>query len=257
MELRASKLPLLMRCTGSLVMSCDESKSENADKAAAWGTMVHFWAQTGKVKGPNKRSENALHRAIALSGINRGDYWPDGGNHEGSLSVRVDGRREVSRDDSPRIGWVTGHYDYQYWLLDGELWIDDLKTGKVYPNPAPGWPGHMDGVPVGDNRYPQDVGSPQLKTYALALAELLEYRGPVTVSLTHWPRVPVSLRHSLPERLWTRYSHQELMNHWRDLEMMYEQAQHNQRAAMGHEDTMILVPGDWCKFCPAKDCLFK
>lgn len=259
--MRCSSLPLLMKCTGAAVLPCDEEESENAARGAEWGTMVHHWAQTGEVRGPSKRLENALQKAIITSGIVREEWWPPGGNHEGKLAIRVDGNgregREVSRDDTPRSGWVTGHYDYQYWMFDGELWVDDLKTGKFYPNPESYLAWHDPTLPVGANRYPQDVRSVQLRTYALALSELLEYRGDVIVSLTHWPRLPLSARHSRPTRLWTSYSHSELMMHWRDLEVTHAQAEHNRRAVVGQEDSLILVPGDHCRFCPVRDCFVR
>ncbi len=240
-------------------MPCTDERSEEADKGAAWGTMVHKWAQTGLVEGPDKRTENAFKKALEISGMagKRLEYWPAGGNHEGALSIAVDGSGQTSRDDSERDGWVTGHYDYQYWFLDGELWVDDLKTGKVYPNPESYLAWHDPTLPVGANRYPQDVRSVQLRTYALALSELLGHRGDVSVSLTHWPRIPVSYRHSLPTRLWTSYSHTDLQHHWFDLRRTYEDKRHNERALVGREDYMKLVPGDHCRFCPARDCLVR
>lgn len=253
--MRASSLPLLMKCTGAAVLPCVEGKSEQAERAADWGTMVHLWAQTGEIKGPDKRTENALRRAIEESGIQRDEWWPTG-VHEGPVSVRVDGVREASWDDSERDGWVTGHYDFRWWLLE-ELYVDDLKTGKYYSNPPPGIEGHHPGIEVGANRYPQDVRSPQLKTYALALATLLSYKGRVNVSLTHWPRLPLVRRNRLPERFFVQYSQGDLAEHWGALERTYETKRHNQRALLGHEDTLILVPGDHCKFCPVRDCFVR
>lgn len=252
---RSSSLPLLMKCTGASVLPCIEGKSEQAERAADWGTMVHHWAQTGEVVGPDTRTQNAFKLAILQSGISRAEYWPDG-VHEGPVSVSVDGSRQASWDDTERDGWVTGHYDFRWWLFD-ELWVDDLKTGKFYPNPPAGVEGHHPGLEVGANRYPQDVRSPQLKTYALALTKLLGYQGRTNVTLTHWPRLPLVMRHSLPQRFYVKYEVGELDEHWRGLELMYQEHQHNRRALLGHEDELILRPGDHCKFCPVRDCFVR
>lgn len=267
--MRASSLPLLTKCVGSLILPCDHEKSEKTQLAADWGTMVHLWKETGEIHGardaagkPNKRMENALALAIFESGIDRLALWPAGGNHEGSLAVAVDGTGQVSRDDTVRDGWVTGHYDFTWWLLEGadgrgELWIDDLKTGQEYPNPPPGIPGHIYGMEVGQNRFPQRADTEQTRFYALGLSELLAYTGPTHVSVTHWPRLPVVSRHSLPRREWHTYTHGELMAYWGDLERMYQDKLHNERAMLGHEDSLILNPGAHCRFCPAQGCLFK
>lgn len=250
--MRASSLPLLMQCTGSLVLPCEETKSKNAEDGADWGTMVHHWVQTGEIKGRDTRSENAFKKAIHLSEIDRLALWPAGGHHEQALSVRVDGVREASRDDTVREGWITGHYDYSYWLWQDELWIDDLKTGKYYPNPLPGLPGWDPDLDTGENRFPQDPDSPQLTTYALGLAELLSYTGPVNVSVTHWPRLPLARRHTSPVRFWVKHSREDLLVHWSALENTYRETKHNERAMLGHEDSLILVSGDHCRFCPAR-----
>lgn len=254
--MRASSLPLLMKCTGAAVLPCVEEKSENAERAAEWGTMVHTWAQTGEIKGPDTRTENALKRAILLSGIDRLEWWPEG-VREGPVSVRVDGTREASWDDTVRDGWVTGHYDFRWWLFGDRLWVDDLKTGRYYPNPARGGWGHNPGLEVGANRYPQDVRSPQLKTYVLALSELLGTKNGATVTLTHWPRLPLDRRHAQPQRFWVEYTHEALQRHWTELETTYREKQHNERAMLGHEDSLILRPGDHCKFCPVRDCVVR
>lgn len=253
--MRASSLPLLMKCTGAAVLPCVPGKTEQAEKAADWGTMVHRWVQTGEIVGPNRRMEGDLAKAIEISGIVRDEWWPEG-IHEGAVAVRVDGTREASWDDTERDGWITGHYDFRWWMLD-ELWIDELKTGKFYANPPAGIPGHHEHLEVGENRFPQNVRSPQPKTYALALAELLSYDGWVNVSVTHWPRLPLTHRHCLPTREWVQYNNSDLMGHWYELEKTYQLEQRNQLALYGYEDELILTPGDHCKFCPVRDCFVR
>lgn len=265
--MRASSLPLLTKCTGSLVLPCTSERSKNADDAADWGTMVHHWAQTGEVVPLYKelkseqlranRTAKALERAIGLSGIDRLSLWPVGGTHEGGLSLRVDGAaREASRDDTPRTGWITGHFDYQWWLWGGELWVDDLKTGKFYENPPLGSMGHTRGIEVGANRFPPLPTSEQQRFYALTLCRLLGYSGPVHTSVTHWPRLPLAHRHVPPTRTWHQYTKWEIQAYYGMLEAMYSVYKHNQRAMIGQEDSMHLWPGPWCRFCPARnDCL--
>ncbi len=135
--------------------------------------------------------------------------------------------------------WITGTADYQGYLFEDELWLDDLKTGKIYPD--------ADGV----NRFPQDVESPQLKFYALALSRLLDYHGTIHVSLTHWPRLPVANRHALPDRLWTTFSEPEQQKFYLSLESMYNAYSEAKRTAEPE-----LTPGDHCRFCPSRNwCL--
>lgn len=251
--MRASSLPLLTKCAGSACLTQgEEEKSDAAQEGADWGDMVHGWKQHGRVEHPSKRMVTAFLKALELSGADPKEMWPEGGKHEQAVALRVDGIREAEwndahlRDGQP--AWITGTDDFQWWLFDGELWIDDLKTGKYYPNPPPGCIGHMRGIEVGDNRYPQDVRSAQLRFYALAAATLLGYAGSVHVSLTHWPRLPLEHRHRHPVRYWTTYSAEELTSFWGDLERLHEEV---------HRGALVLRPGDHCRFCPARNNCFE
>ena len=252
--MRASSLPLLTKCAGSATLTeGEEEKSKNAQEGADWGTMVHTWKQTGKVEHAVKRTATAFKRAIAESGVGSPEsLWPAGGVHEQPVALRVDGTRQAAWNTEHTYEslpeWITGTDDFQWWLFDGELWIDDLKTGKVYPNPPPGAPGHMRGIGVGENRFPQDVRSAQLRFYALAVATLLGYSGDVHVSLTHWPRLPLEYRHKHPARYWTTYLHSELLAFWGDLERLYDEV---------HRGKLTLHPGDHCRFCPARNNCFE
>lgn len=234
-RLRASSLPLLTKCSGSAHLPQLATTSENAVKGAQWGTMAHNWKETGVVRGPNARTEAAFARAVELSGISRADLWPDGGWHEQSVALRVDGIREVrgTKPDPPDGRFITGTDDFHWYLFGGELWVDDLKTGKYYEDDR------------GNQLYAQDVRSTQLRFYALAIVALLGYVGPVHVSLTHWPRLPVARRHLPPARLWTTYTSNELHAFWGELEALLLDV------ASGE-----LRPGDHCRFCPSRDyCL--
>lgn len=237
--LRASRLPLLTKCSGSLYIPGAEEHSDNRDTANAWGHMVHYWKETGEFRGPDKRTESALRRAIDTSGIRRLELWPGEGVHEQAVAVRVDGTRTIQSSHPTGVEelqrWVTGTGDYYHFFIDGELWVDDLKTGKWYDDP--------ENPDV--NRFPQDPRSTQLRLYALAIATLLSYRGNVHVSITHWPRLPVARRHRLPARYWTFYTWDELEAFYGELEQLYRDAE---AGKAGHFN---LVPGDHCRFCPS------
>jgi hypothetical protein len=199
--------------------------------------MVHTWKETGEINAPDKRTGTALKKSISESGIDRLVLWPPGGKHETAIAIRIDGIREVLDNHAGVFGkpnWVTGTGDFNWWIFDGELWVDDLKTGKVYPD--------EDGV----NRFPQDPTSAQIKCYALASASLLKYTGTVHVSVTHWPRLPLEFRHKEPERLWATFTTEELIAFWGDLERMYREAESTRNG------DYVLSPGDHCRFCPSK-----
>lgn len=201
--------------------------------------MVHGWKETGQINGPSRRAESDFQRAILNSGIDREELWPSAGIHESAVALRVDGIREAQKHHEGVLGspnWCTGTGDYYWRLVDDTLWVDDLKTGKVYLDDE------------GNNRFPQDVRSPQLRFYALALAHLNDYRGVVNVSLTHWPRLPLELRHSPPVRFWTEYHTDELYEFWTELEQLYRDASDG-RAGL----SFVVNPGDHCRFCPARD----
>ena len=252
-----------MKCTGSLVIPGDDTKSKNAQDGADWGHMVHHWKETGEIKGRDKRSETMLRKAIEASGVDRLELWPLEGTHESSLALWVGCEPELymgtpyivgpeAEDYVGKEGWVTGHEDFHYMLFDGTLWVDDLKTGKSYPNPLPGLPGYDETKDVGENRFPQDPKSVQQRTYALVLSLHLRHTGPTAISITHWPRLPVSERHSPPTRPWANYTWQDLLNHWAALRVTEATRKHNVRAMLGHEDSLILNPGSHCRFCPSR-----
>lgn len=233
--MRASRLPLLTKCAGSAYLPTDDEQSENAARAAEWGKVAHTWKETGEVVAPTSRMATAFRKAVELSGIDRLSLWPPGGKHETGVALQVDGGgRSVRPAAEPAPGYITGTDDFQWYLLD-ELWIDDLKTGKYYEDPE-----------TGANLFPQDVRSAQLRFYALAVSTLLNYTGRVHVSLTHWPRLPLRLRHAEPVRFWTEYHTDELQQFYGELEKLYSEVE------AGRSGTYNLRPGDHCRFCPSR-----
>lgn len=242
MQLRCSRLPLLTKCPGSLWLPQDTDESEELAKANEWGRLVHRWKETGEISGAPKRVCTAFRTAIRASGIDRLCYWPRGGTHERSVAIKLDGSRQVVNRLGPEdleaysaaVGWLIGTPDFYWTLIDGELWVDDLKTGKWYDDPEN----------PGTNRFPQDPRSTQLRAYALAIAALTGYSGPTTVSITHWPRLPVARRHALPVRYSTRYTQSELESFWGTLEKLWQ----NYTAGLG-----TVYPGEHCRFCPSRN----
>lgn len=239
--MRSSSLPLYTKCYGALVLPQDDEKSDNAVEAAQWGKDAHKWKETGVA--PTKALALALKKA-GLGPAARESLWPSPGQHEVTAALRVDGTRDAVasptplHDTMPGKEWVTGTADYRHLLFGEELWIDDLKTGKAYPDRT-----------TGENRFPQDVGSAQLKFYALSSAAVMGYDGVVRVSLSHWPNSPASLRNAGVQRYWTKYTSAELEEFYKELELLYQNV-------VNYPDKR--QPGDHCKFCPSGNyCLDK
>lgn len=269
--MRASSLPLLLKCPGSATLPQDHTKSDEAIKGSEWGTMVHHWKETGIIRaGADKRTGTAFTKAVKLSGVDRHDLWPPGGTHETTMAVWV-GAGDVLADNTEggcgRLGasaeaviglpgWISGHSDFHWWLLDGLLWVDDLKTSKLYPNPDEQWPGHVPHLAVGENRFPELPTSVQLGFYALALSLALDYKGDVVASITHWPRLPLARRHALPERIWHTYSSGELLSLHDRLRVLDSERRHNELVVTDGSGTLKLTPGAHCRFCPSRNfCL--
>jgi hypothetical protein len=172
----------------------EREPSENRDKAANWGTLCHWWKETGRVNmpGASKSDIRCLTRKIEKSGIKRNDYWPAGkGEHEVTFAYNLR-TLEVRWYRGPRKKadlwkeklranpeWMTGTVD---WVgNDGS--IDDLKTGNIPPLKADGtyaWPPLL------------AQGNHQLLSYAIPW--WLEAGRPIRykrkLSITQWPRYP-------------------------------------------------------------------
>jgi hypothetical protein len=249
--MRASSLPLLLKCYGSEILPQTPEKDRETDESRRgkeWGKLAHRWKETGRVEGASSQARAAFKLALQQSGVNRGVLWPEhpSGKHEVSYALRVDGERTLlarpaSEGDYTGHGeeWVTGTADY-IGALDGTLWVDDLKTGKVYLDQ------------YGNNRYPQDVSSYQLRFYALCAALAVGHTGEVAVTLTHWPRLPLYLRHSPPTRGMEVYPWEDLEAFYTSLEKMY--VLYSADRAIG---VPRVNPGAHCRFCPSKSfCLF-
>ena len=208
----------------------EESASESRDAAARFGTLCHYWKETGEVDlpGASPSDVKCLLKKVAASGIKREAYWDPGkGRHEVtfayhllSLEVRwYDGHRDGSDDWKAALRstpeWMTGTVDWE----EANGRIDDLKTG----------------------RWPVDAkGNKQLYSYAmpwwLEMGRPLAYTRPL--SITQWPRYPLP---GLPVVKYGAATGLDLMAHLQDLQWAVQ----HPKEANPDEET--------CRFCEGKD----
>jgi hypothetical protein len=226
---RASNLDRTLQCLGHLTLPWDDTKSDRAIEAAAYGTLVHTWKETGKVDvnssypGHAKTFEKKL-TVLEAAGLSRQDIWPTG-FHEVSFAFNCkDGRLgtcwvkgEAAHQWKKSHGkqWITGSAD----LIDvDQLWVDDLKTGMVKAEP-------------------DELG--QLFFYAMCLSKYVARQEPVKVSITHWPKYPID---ALPNRLEAEISYKKLVKCEQYLMSLYGDFKAGKTPfALGPE----------CDFCPA------
>lgn len=197
-------------------------------EAADWGTFVHRWKATGECDRRGGWDE-LLRNRIRLSGINRELLWPSSGRHEVAMAVdctrwgraaefrgtkeEVDAWRNTLSDE-----WIAGEADYVGDLL-GEPWVDDLKTGRVAPDPS-----FLQG-----------------KVYALGAYFLSPMEADrVHVSVTHWPRYPQSGRPRQRFAVWTV----------RDLKRFHGELVRGRNRAL--KRLPVAVVGEQCTYCDCK-----
>ncbi len=243
---RASSLDLLLACYGSAILGGDgEEKPESTKVAADWGSMVHDWKETGLVRPVSEARKNLVplfEKKLKATGVRREQWWPETMVHELAMAVKpfeayaqlVEGGKDEKELWKAAFGedWVTGTLDGYDWMFD-VLWIDDLKTGR-------------DKNRAGESLVTDAKYIEQRRFYALGLSRLLDYRGPVNVTLTHWPRYPVL---SLPTRF-GRVIEQDEVN---DFEKRLVRLRDNVRRARDDKAKLNLTPGEeQCMFCPSR-----
>lgn len=232
---RASSLDRLLNCYGDLVLGGTDEKSEYVKVAADWGTMAHEWKETGQVVVVNNRQNIAklFEKKLREGRVNREQWWPKTMIHEVAMAVNPfqaygemrEGDKAEKEAWKAAFGddWCTGTLDGYDWMFD-VLWIDDLKTGRF----------------VEEANYIE-----QRRFYALGLCRLLDYRGPVNITLTHWPRYPVL---SQPNRFGRVIEQDEI----RDFEKRLVKLRDDVRRAKEKREHMRLVSGEHCTFCPSR-----
>jgi hypothetical protein len=235
-DIRGSESERAVICPASLIRPRVKTANEKRDKAAAWGTLCHYWKECGSVDmpGASKADVVCLSKKLVMSGIVRDDWWPTDGEHEVTFAVNLITEEVLRFRGAKTEGdtWkeqyypvpaiLTGTADWVATGKDGLVIIDDLKTGR--------WP-----VSAKDNK--------QLLSYALPM--WLEAGKPLVgwrlrLSITQWERYPLG---GLPTlRKWD-CGGLEMAAHLQDLRY----ALANPGEANPHEDA--------CKFCESKgDC---
>ncbi len=229
--MRASESGRGVSCPASLVLlKTVRAPHEKRDRAAAFGTLCHWWCETGETdpEWADPKDIKCLEKKILLSGIDRDEWWEPGkGHHEVTFALRLhDGElltppAGMNRDDwkagFPSNGYLTGTIDWLATHYGGAI-VDDLKTGRWPVDPAT---------------------SLQLRSYALVpwvrAGRPMEWDG--VVSVTQWERYPLD---GLPRRTFHSLSALDLAEHLGDL-------QH----AVAHPGE--LNPNDDnCRFCDCK-----
>lgn len=160
-----------------MILPRDDTRRDFVHDAADWGKMVHRWKAHGVVEAEEgrKNHERLLHERIAASGIDRDVVWP-GFMHE--IGVAVDCASDAvelmsghgSAVDAWKAAkpesWIVGTCDG--WAeMDGWLVVDDLKTGRMPPDPD----------------------CAQMLLYATAAMHDRRVDRAI-LRITHWPRYP-------------------------------------------------------------------
>lgn len=180
---RASSLDLFLSCSGYLHLPLAPKIYSASSDAAAWGTMVHTWKETGKVVHPKKSTADSFRRRLKKLGIRREDYYGDG-IHEINVAynwkmgyvVPYYGKDGELWKSTFGMDWVTGTVDYAETREYGDedysagLLVDDLKTGKWW------------------SKRPRE--SAQIIFYCMCISKM--YRANVNARVTHWPRYPAT-----------------------------------------------------------------
>lgn len=236
---RFSSIDRLLECAGGAVMQADgdETKSEYTKTAADWGTMVHHWKETGEIITVNDRKNlpPLFEKKLRESGVRRDVWWPEslGILHETAVAVAPFEEYRMSdeggRDE--KDAWkkahsdrfATGTCDGRWWMFD-TLTIEDLKTGR-------------------EVTYEQHQG--QVTGYALGVARALDYRGPVSLMICHWPRYPVV---GVPRRFGKVVEQDELLAFEKRLSRLRDDVLRGREAA----EKMRLRTGEHCLYCPSK-----
>lgn len=231
--MRSSESDRALICPSSLVRVKNEPRSEKADKAAAWGNLVHHWKETGDHSG-NK----TLIKKLAATSVDRAKLWPITEyslGHEITFSIDINSLQlriwSPERSKYPRDHWKSRHPRNRY--LTGSIdfvsqsdrsgdwlpWVDDLKTGT--------WPVYA-------------KKSLQLQSYALVPWILNDCDTDVWVSITQWPKYRLDCK---PKRNWHLLRSADL-------------ARHVQKIRWAVENPQIAIPTeDGCRFCLCKpDC---
>lgn len=261
---RASSLDQFLECsawvgqvTADDKAQCD-AEFERAEDAKNWGTMVHTWIETGKIRHPQRvstdkvikefalREERLFENRVVKHKLTPRGLYPIEGLHEvamaynwrlGTSVVAFQGTPEYKNWYKLSFGddWVTGSCDFFLEQMFGSgsvndmVWIDDLKTGKWWTKKA--------------------KESAQIKFYALCLAQhcdRIPVRG-VQITVTHWPKYPAN-RPPVREPEFITLS-----------ELTEFEIELREKCALAVGEVKSYRPSaQTCRFCPFRfNCLFR
>ncbi len=212
--MRASGSDRAISCPQSLVLPVLETENEKRDRAAAFGTLCHHWAQTGEhdPEWGDPRDIACLAKKLELSGIKRDMWWPpEHGKHEEAFAIVLETRKLIVRSemagesreapdlwkkafvDTKHQHYLTGSIDWLFYGDDEHLpWVCDLKTGNWPIDPAE---------------------SKQLRSYALVpwIKAGCPLKWECAVSICTWKKYPQA---GLPTREGARLTGLDLYEHW-------------------------------------------
>lgn len=226
--MRASASDRIVNCPASLVLPRVREANDRRDDAAAYGTLVHHWMETGD-PSPSwaaDRHVSLLARKLEASGVRREDWW-SGGEFETTwaLNLRtldlekysgVATGRDAWKESFDSTVWLTGTIDCR-WKIP--VAADDLKTGY---RPAAEY-------------------NKQLLSYGVFLwLEDRRQTDTIPLSITHWPKYPIN---NLPSRhLWVAKAI-DLEIHLSDLQFAIDNTDLEFYDGSGQ---------DHCRFCESK-----
>jgi hypothetical protein len=231
---RASQLDRVLQCPGHLTLPHTRELSERALDAAAYGTMVHRWAETGEVSGTKSHVKTFEKKLAVLetNGVTRETLWPVSGFHEVTFAYNcVDGRLGVcwlKGEEAARAklaygdDWITGTADYVY-RKDGLCGVDDLKTGMMFDSE------------------PDELS--QLYFYLMCWQIYNGIRDDKDglLSIHHWPKYPLSALPGYEQRVIPGYRIGKFENYIRSLHKKYRAGD------------APFVLGAECEYCPAQE----
>lgn len=241
---RASSVGRVVECPASAILPlAPEDRSESLEEAADWGTYVHQWVATGDYTPPADHPswEGLLKRRVEANGGEglRDVWWPNTGKHEVCYGISLEDPRKWATFQGTKAqveawsrslpgSFIKGEADY-VGEVQGRLWVDDLKTGKIPPPPK----------------------NPQNRTYVLGAwlshPERQRYRE-IATSITHWPRYPVE---GGPVRTWAVFRVDELKAWYLRLQSAYNRVSVLRRLPTSAA-VLTINPGDHCLYCPAQ-----
>lgn len=241
---RASSIDRTLQCLGSQWVENNfpevrnVSRSEGLISAGDWGTMVHWWKETGKVDGSISHMKTFQKKLDFLEkeGVTRETLWPADGFHEISVAFNCEDRRVAisweGEGNDWKAGyshpWITGTLDYvklENGVEGATLVVDDLKTGASF------------------DKTPAELA--QTYFYLMCLEKVFHTNRDCISSITHWTKYPVE---GLPNRMTDVFPIELLHRFEERLVSDYKKYQ----SITAPIDKSLFKLGNECQFCNVK-----